>query len=119
MIRRPPRSTLFPYTTLFRSGLGEQIYSQKAGTGGIFFKSNVVVAGALAVLLAAALDLLILTFQRLALPWRRGSPRGARPPSSRRPTAAARPGSGRRPPPPTAFPAPSPSSFNSARPTPA
>src|SRR3712207_7660682 len=26
MIRRPPRSTLFPYTTLFRSGLG--IYKQ-------------------------------------------------------------------------------------------
>src|SRR5256885_9967580 len=25
MIRRPPRSTLFPYTTLFRS-LGEQVY---------------------------------------------------------------------------------------------
>src|SRR3712207_7407821 len=24
MIRRPPRSTLFPYTTLFRSGLGRQ-----------------------------------------------------------------------------------------------
>src|SRR2546430_13062039 len=24
MIRRPPRSTLFPYTTLFRSGLGAQ-----------------------------------------------------------------------------------------------
>src|SRR2546425_11931935 len=24
MIRRPPRSTLFPYTTLFRSHLGEQ-----------------------------------------------------------------------------------------------
>src|SRR2546429_6202702 len=23
MIRRPPRSTLFPYTTLFRSGVGE------------------------------------------------------------------------------------------------
>src|SRR2546430_4234488 len=23
MIRRPPRSTLFPYTTLFRSGFGE------------------------------------------------------------------------------------------------
>src|SRR2546425_1501709 len=23
MIRRPPRSTLFPYTTLFRSGYGE------------------------------------------------------------------------------------------------
>src|SRR2546425_8394474 len=24
MIRRPPRSTLFPYTTLFRSGVGAQ-----------------------------------------------------------------------------------------------
>src|SRR3712207_8977727 len=24
MIRRPPRSTLFPYTTLFRSALGDQ-----------------------------------------------------------------------------------------------
>src|SRR5256884_1694665 len=26
MIRRPPRSTLFPYTTLFRSHAGERIY---------------------------------------------------------------------------------------------
>src|SRR3712207_8840118 len=25
MIRRPPRSTLFPYTTLFRSSLAEQL----------------------------------------------------------------------------------------------
>src|SRR2546427_13087728 len=25
MIRRPPRSTLFPYTTLFRSGVGDQL----------------------------------------------------------------------------------------------
>src|SRR2546430_8502890 len=25
MIRRPPRSTLFPYTTLFRSQLGEEL----------------------------------------------------------------------------------------------
>src|SRR3712207_9245634 len=24
MIRRPPRSTLFPYTTLFRSGVGQR-----------------------------------------------------------------------------------------------
>jgi osmoprotectant transport system permease protein len=52
-------------------GLGEQIYSSRAGTGGIFFKSNVVVAGSLAILLAAFSDLLILTLQRLALPWRR------------------------------------------------
>jgi osmoprotectant transport system permease protein len=55
-------------------GLGEQIYSERAGTGGIFFKSNVVVAGGLAVLLAAISDLLILTLQRLALPWRRATP---------------------------------------------
>ena len=41
-------------------GLGEQIYSRTAGTGGIFFKSNVVVAGGLAVLLAAVGDLIIL-----------------------------------------------------------
>ncbi len=52
-------------------GLGEQIYSQRAGTGGIFFQSNVVVAGGLAVLLAAVGDLIILGVQRAALPWRR------------------------------------------------
>src|SRR2546425_9344101 len=42
MIRRPPRSTLFPYTTLFRSGLrvdpGDQVNGQtepdSAGGGG-------------------------------------------------------------------------------------
>src|SRR5947208_10492294 len=28
MIRRPPRSTLFPYTTLFRSSLGRSIESK-------------------------------------------------------------------------------------------
>src|SRR3989449_8244912 len=33
MIRRPPRSTLFPYTTLFRSvvGVGETEYSRASG----------------------------------------------------------------------------------------
>src|SRR5258708_13920963 len=38
MIRRPPRSTLFPYTTLFRSrlelGAGE-LHGQVLGAGGI------------------------------------------------------------------------------------
>src|SRR3989475_2727611 len=29
MIRRPPRSTLFPYTTLFRSFRGEGVYLAK------------------------------------------------------------------------------------------
>ncbi len=52
-------------------GLGEQIYSAQAGTGGLFFKSNVVVAGGLAILLAAIGDLIILFVQRAALPWRR------------------------------------------------
>ncbi|CAA9484190.1 MAG: hypothetical protein AVDCRST_MAG38-2215 [uncultured Solirubrobacteraceae bacterium] len=52
-------------------GLGEQIYSEKAGTGGIFFQSNVVVAGGLAILLAAVGDLIILGLQRWATPWRR------------------------------------------------
>jgi osmoprotectant transport system permease protein len=48
-------------------GLGQQIYSD------IEFKSNVVTAGGLAVLLAAALDVIILGAQRLLTPWRRAS----------------------------------------------
>src|SRR2546425_4675381 len=31
MIRRPPRSTLFPYTTLFRSGAREKALGEKEG----------------------------------------------------------------------------------------
>lgn len=46
-------------------GLGEEIESQ------ITFKSNIAVAGGLAVLLAAALDLIILAIQRAATPWQR------------------------------------------------
>jgi osmoprotectant transport system permease protein len=52
-----------------------------AGAGGLgteilrgsdkYFKSNVVVAGGLAVLLAAVFDLLILTVQRMITPWQR------------------------------------------------
>src|SRR5260221_5519707 len=35
MIRRPPRSTLFPYTTLFRSSGAEVVHwSCSSGTGG-------------------------------------------------------------------------------------
>src|SRR5258708_17079157 len=33
MIRRPPRSTLFPYTTLFRSALGERAVPDLAAAG--------------------------------------------------------------------------------------
>src|SRR5438034_7442623 len=31
MIRRPPRSTLFPYTTLFRSLIAKHEFGQRAG----------------------------------------------------------------------------------------
>src|SRR3712207_7655414 len=34
MIRRPPRSTLFPYTTLFRSRLSHQKPRRTPGVGG-------------------------------------------------------------------------------------
>src|SRR3712207_8206029 len=34
MIRRPPRSTLFPYTTLFRSLIRAQSRRRSAATGG-------------------------------------------------------------------------------------
>src|SRR2546422_11232655 len=34
MIRRPPRSTLFPYTTLFRSGQGQRALVRGEGEGG-------------------------------------------------------------------------------------
>jgi osmoprotectant transport system permease protein len=46
-------------------GLGEQIYSD------LTFKSNVVLAGGLAVVLAVALDALIVLVQRFATPWTR------------------------------------------------
>src|SRR5256885_12467748 len=34
MIRRPPRSTLFPYTTLFRSGHARRVVAQRPAGGG-------------------------------------------------------------------------------------
>src|SRR2546430_11271522 len=33
MIRRPPRSTLFPYTTLFRSDLAPRVLGERRGAG--------------------------------------------------------------------------------------
>src|SRR3712207_7148069 len=35
MIRRPPRSTLFPYTTLFRSGVGLQAVGERRAAGAV------------------------------------------------------------------------------------
>ena len=49
-------------------GLGEPLFD---GGEGINFQSNVVVAGGLCVLLAIALDLVLLGVQRAALPWQR------------------------------------------------
>src|SRR5688572_30936525 len=52
MIRRPPRSTLFPYTTLFRSrmceacdksgsyGVADSDHDQGNGTGGFFYRKR-------------------------------------------------------------------------------
>src|SRR3712207_8927855 len=36
MIRRPPRSTLFPYTTLFRSGVTEMLERMQTGRWKVF-----------------------------------------------------------------------------------
>src|SRR3712207_7266468 len=36
MIRRPPRSTLFPYTTLFRSSWQHDFRQRRDGTYGLF-----------------------------------------------------------------------------------
>jgi osmoprotectant transport system permease protein len=46
-------------------GLGEALFDD------INFRSNVLVAGGLAVLLAVALDLLILLLQKMLTPWTR------------------------------------------------
>src|SRR5256885_10689741 len=52
MIRRPPRSTLFPYTTLFRSGSGSerlrlQARARARGLSGIVWHGAVPDAGRL------------------------------------------------------------------------
>src|SRR2546427_6637215 len=45
MIRRPPRSTLFPYTTLFRSWVGQGVGTMKKGgavsyRGAVYYQSS-------------------------------------------------------------------------------
>src|SRR5215467_3033419 len=58
MIRRPPRSTLFPYTTLFRSASSpvEALTKIKPAFGGVQTggNSSAIVDGAAAVLVASA-----------------------------------------------------------------
>src|SRR5260370_9518630 len=48
MIRRPPRSTLFPYTTLFRSLLVEDAHADEGAAGGPGLVAGQVDAGAAA-----------------------------------------------------------------------
>src|SRR3712207_7096333 len=52
MIRRPPRSTLFPYTTLFRSGGGRGHAAERTGRRRTAVSGSVRVALVLAGLLA-------------------------------------------------------------------
>src|SRR5215217_9244386 len=42
MIRRPPRSTLFPYTTLFRSNAADRERRQEAPRGGLVHVSTLI-----------------------------------------------------------------------------
>jgi osmoprotectant transport system permease protein len=49
-------------------GLGDPLYKD------ITFKTNVIIAGGLAILMAIALDMLLLGLQRLVTPWRRARP---------------------------------------------
>jgi osmoprotectant transport system permease protein len=55
-------------------GLGENILTEKAGTGGVEFQSNVIVAGGLCVLLAAVGDIIFLGIQRMLTRWQRARP---------------------------------------------
>src|SRR5256885_11349140 len=48
MIRRPPRSTLFPYTTLFRSLPGEELEGRIVVDVAILYQAAVAVVGILA-----------------------------------------------------------------------
>src|ERR1035441_10377040 len=59
MIRRPPRSTLFPYTTLFRSKPG--------GIGNAASYSTTLARGSLATIFGTNLS--TSTVQALPLPW--------------------------------------------------
>ena len=68
----PPRTVGLATLAVFAGagGLGEQIVTGS----NITFKTGVVAAGGLAVLLALALDVILLTVQRVMTPWRRAQP---------------------------------------------
>src|SRR3712207_8998895 len=55
MIRRPPRSTLFPYTTLFRSSHARAGFVQLIRTGFMFRRSSIAFTVSALLALAALL----------------------------------------------------------------
>src|ERR1039458_10116936 len=58
MIRRPPRSTLFPYPTLFRSLMAGAVNSKPGVLKGIDVDSELAISGTLRHLKEGSLDLL-------------------------------------------------------------
>src|SRR3712207_8577334 len=71
MIRRPPRSTLFPYTTLFRSGLlgAARVFLSSLrgivfGGGGLFLGTRVLLALGLGLARVAGRILLLVAADR-------------------------------------------------------
>src|SRR2546422_565087 len=56
MIRRPPRSTLFPYTTLFRSGCGQRGFAWPRHEALMIFENPLWLLGLLALPLIAAIE---------------------------------------------------------------
>jgi osmoprotectant transport system permease protein len=52
-------------------GLGTQIY----GSGNLTFPTGIIIAAAIVILMALGFDLVLLTVQRLATPWRRAAAR--------------------------------------------
>src|SRR3712207_8705035 len=56
MIRRPPRSTLFPYTTLFRSGPISAKLAGRLGTKVVVTGGLVLVAAGLLIITQFAID---------------------------------------------------------------
>src|SRR2546425_9655602 len=56
MIRRPPRSTLFPYTTLFRSGYGTDLRIQQSLHQGVHVLVRGTYGGTIGELLRYAVE---------------------------------------------------------------
>src|SRR3712207_9451493 len=67
MIRRPPRSTLFPYTTLFRSVVGVLALAAAVWLAVRFYRALPEVNGPLRAALAASVAWLVLA--PYSLPW--------------------------------------------------